>query len=100
MSDPQCGIAVDASKGRRPWRPSTVLIVALAAIIGLNEAQRIMAQWQAHGERQVQLIQARSNGMKLDKVMAQNDLELQLLTRRSIVLDRLILERQTSKPPR
>ena len=64
-------------------KPSTILIALLMATIALTEAQRILAQWQAHSERQAQLYVARANGMKLDKVMTQTDLELRLLTPRS-----------------
>ena len=83
-----------ASERKRPWRPTTITIVALALLIGLNEAQRVNAQWQAHKERQAQLYQARVNTMMLDKLMQENDLQIELLTQHSTALDRLAFSRR------
>ena len=88
---------------RRAWRPTQVLTAALIAVIAVNEAQRIMAQWQGHVERQTQLYVARANGLKLDKLIEQNDLQLRLLMQHSTALDRLRYAEQErailSKPP-
>ena len=103
MSDPDPGLAPRAPTRRRPWRPTTILILFLIAVIAANEAQRIMAQWQSHRERQAQLYEARASGMKLDKVIQQEDLQLELLTQHSTALDRLRYARRErtilTKPP-
>lgn len=83
------GRSMDMLKRRPAWKPSTIAIVGLVALIVANEAQRIEAQWQGHRERQLQLFSAQANTLKLDKVMAQNDLQIQLLTQHSTDLEKL-----------
>ena len=89
MSDPKPGLVLLVPTRRRPWRPTTIMILLLVATIAANEAQRIMAQWQSHQERQAQLFLAKATRLQLDKVIQQNDLQLQLLMQHSTALDRL-----------